>query len=125
MCLVLNQGASPAAQLALPYRPRATECKCSTASVPIAAVICRAGALWSRRRHQLSKHEPGGCSENSSRPWKRIRGEGQAGELSDEQAGEAGGTFGSYSGNTVYNGAMQRAAVGKISRYPRAVFLGL
>lgn len=45
--------------------------------------------------------------------------------MTDEQRGEAGGTFGSYSGNRMYNGVMQRTGVGKISHYPLALILGL
>jgi len=102
-----------------------TECKCSTASVFITVIICRAGTLWRRRRRrQLSKHGLGGYSENSRQPQKRICSEKQAEEMTDEQRGEAGGTSGSYSGNGIHNGVMRGAGVGKISHYPLALFLG-
>lgn len=135
MRLLLNQGLNPAAQLlTFLYRPHGaptlrlcfiTECKCGTASVFITVIICRDGTLWSRRRHQLSKHEWGGYSENSRQPPKRIWSKKQAEEMSDEQRGEAGSTFGSYSGNRIYNGVMQRTGVGNISHYLLALSLGL
>lgn len=128
LCLLLNQGSAPATQLltflccphgvGLERLCFITESKCGTASGFITAIICRDGTPWSRGGISLANTSWEAALRIAARLKSRA-------VVSDEQRGEAGGAFGSCSGNRIYNGVMQRSGVGKISHYPLALFLGV
>lgn len=118
LCLLLNQGSAPAAQLlTFLCRPHGvglarlcfiTESKCGTASGFITAIICRDGTPRSRGGISLANTS----WEAALRIPARLKSRAV---LSDGLRGEAGGASGSCSGNRIYNGLTQRSALGKLS----------
>lgn len=108
LCLLLNQGSAPAAQLltflccphgaGLARLCFITESKCGTASAFITAIICRDGTPWSRGGISLANTS----WEAALRIAGRLRSRAV---LSDGLGGEAAAASGSCSGNRIYNGS--------------------
>lgn len=126
LCLLLNQGSAPAAQLlTFPCCPHGvglerlcfiTESKCGTASAFITAIICRDGTPWSRGGISLANTSWEAALRIAARLKSRA-------VVTDGQRGEAGGALGAVQ-SRIYNGVVQRSALGKLPHYPW-LFLGV
>lgn len=101
LCLLLNQGSAPAAQLltflccphgvGLERLCFITDSKCGTASGFITAIICRDGTPWSRGGISLANTSWEAALRIAARLKSRA-------VVSDGQRAEAGGASGSCSG---------------------------